>query len=69
MRFWSPTLNKINNILADLYLAKESTYRLVNQGGLEAADINFVDTAVDNWHNILLSAQKRGKLKEFRSTS
>ena len=65
MRFWSPTLNKINNILADLYLAKESTYRLVNQGGLEAADINFVDTAVDNWHNILLSAQKRGKLKEF----
>lgn len=65
MSFWSPSLNKINRILADLYPLRQNTERLVEYSGLSLGDIEFRDKGVDNWYVILREARKRGRISEL----
>lgn len=50
-------------LLAQLYETQGKSRRVVEGAGLDAAYIEFKDNAIDNWHNIVVEAKKRGRVK------
>lgn len=50
---WNNNLINLRDILADLYLFKEESVRVVREAGLKPSLIKFQNSAVDNWHYIL----------------
>lgn len=58
---WLPSLIRLRDLLAQIYLSKEGTFRLVDAANISKGNIAFDDAAVSNWHNILTEAISRGK--------
>jgi V8-like Glu-specific endopeptidase len=50
---WTNNLINLRDILADLYLFKEESVRVVREAGLKPSLIKFQNSAIDNWHYIL----------------
>lgn len=50
---WNNNLINLRDILADLYLFKEESVRVVREAGLKPSLIKFQNSAIDNWHYIL----------------
>jgi hypothetical protein len=65
MSFWSPTLNKINTALAELYPDQEDSVRVVVSAGLDSGRINFSNKAINNWFSILREAKNEGKIPDL----
>jgi Trypsin-like peptidase domain/Effector-associated domain 1 len=59
---WSDQLTHLNYVLASLYPAPESSYRVVRSAGIPEEQVAFRARAVDNWFEILREAENRGKL-------
>jgi len=59
---WNEKLTALNYVLANLYPFREDSVRLVNEAGLRLAYIQFNNKAIDNWHSILVEADKTGKV-------
>lgn len=59
---WNEKLIALNYVLANLYPFREDSVRLVNEAGLRPAYIQFNNKAIDNWHSILVEADKTGKV-------
>jgi hypothetical protein len=62
---WNETLTALNHVLAGLYPFHEDSYRLVDTAGLPRAYIAFQKRAIDNWFQILLEGDKRGKVADL----
>lgn len=56
------TLGALCDLLADLYPSKEDSWRIVDRASLSSKRIQFRDSAVDNWHEILLEADRRHRV-------
>ena len=50
-------------LLAELYDTQGTSRRVVDSIGLTSLHIKFQDDAIDNWHNVLAEAKKRGKVE------
>lgn len=48
----------LRSALANLYTTQEDARRVVADTGLNLVYIQFSDKAINNWHNILLEAEK-----------
>ena len=59
---WNDGLTQLNDVLAGLYFMTRDSLRVVDNAGLPKAHIAFQDRAIDNWHQILLEADRRGKV-------
>lgn len=55
-------LRRIRAILADLYHTPEDAARIAQDAGLHLAFIQLGSTPLNNWHNVLREAEKRGRL-------
>lgn len=58
-------IRSIRAILADLYSTPEDISRLAQDAGLNLAFIRLGSTPLNNWHNVLREAEKRGRLSEI----
>lgn len=56
-------LAALSRLLAELYREVRRCRRVVDQAGLRAEQIDFQDNALDNWHAILLEADRRLRLE------
>ncbi len=61
---WNEELTRLNEVLAGLYFMTRDSLRVVDNAGLPKAHIAFQDKAIDNWHQILLEADRRGKVAD-----
>ena len=55
--------NSLSRLLAEIYDTQEKSRRVVDGAGLTSLHIKFQDDAIDNWHNVLAEARKRGKVE------
>jgi len=55
---WNEKLTALHYVLANLYPFRDESIRLVNEAGLRPAFITFDNKAINNWHNILVEADK-----------
>ncbi len=62
---WNKTLTALNHVFAGLYPFLEDSYRVVDIACLPRAFIAFQKRAIDNWYQILLEADKRGRVKQL----
>lgn len=62
---WNDELTQLNDVLAGLYFMTRDSLRVVDNAGLPKAHIAFRDKAIDNWHQILLEADRRGKVADL----
>ncbi len=62
---WSDELTELKNVLADLYPEKERSFTVVDEAQIPRDNIRFSDIAIDNWHGILLEAERRGQVKSL----
>ena len=62
---WNETLTALNYVLAGLYPFLEDSYRLVDAAGIPRAFVAFQKRAIDNWYQILLEGEKRGKVPDL----
>jgi hypothetical protein len=53
---------KLRGILAEIYVDVTSARRIVNDAGIDAAQIDFSNAAIDIWDRILREAEKTGKI-------
>ncbi len=60
---WSDELTQLQSVLADLYPEKERSFTVVDEAQIPRDHIRFSDIAVDNWHGILLEAERRDQVK------
>ena len=60
-------LADLRNTLAKIYHDPVSVRRIVHDAGLESERIDFNGPSVNNWHNVLLQAQKMDKLDALLS--
>jgi hypothetical protein len=51
-------------VLADLYSTPEDAARIAQDAGLNLAFIRLDSTPLNNWHNVIREAEKRGRLAE-----
>jgi hypothetical protein len=59
------TLVHLGDVLAELYPTRESSYRVVEEAGLDRTRIRFNDAAVLNWFNILQYAKHQGQVLDI----
>jgi hypothetical protein len=59
------TLIALNYVLAGLYPFKDESFRIVTEAGDFAMHVAFKDSAIDNWFQILFTANNRGKVKDL----
>ncbi|MCP4546092.1 MAG: toll/interleukin-1 receptor domain-containing protein [bacterium] len=62
-------LIRLGEILQELYVDKWSSRRVVGLAKLPAGAIAFQDSAVNNWHNILVEADKRRRVDSLVETA
>lgn len=62
---WNSTLTNLRDALADLYPTVPDSRRVVVDANLRPAFIEFDNKAINNWHNILSEADKRGKVDDI----
>ena len=62
---WNNELTQLNDVLAGLYPLTRDSLRVVDNAGLPKAHIAFRDKAIDNWHQILVEADRRGKVADL----
>lgn len=62
---WNKQLTKLNKTLATLYPLKDDSYRIVDMAGIPKAYVQFKDSAMSNWYNILVEAEKRKKTEDL----
>jgi V8-like Glu-specific endopeptidase len=60
---WNSRLTRLNEVLAGLYPLGQDAMRLVDAAGLPKAFVAFQPKGIDNWHAILVEAEKRGKVE------
>ncbi len=65
MTTWNKKLTELKRILIDLYPDKEDGKMMVDMAGIPKGFIAFNDKANINWHNILLEANKRNRVKDL----
>ena len=58
----------LRSALANLYPTQEDARRIVTDTGLNLAYVQFSDKAINNWHNILLEAEKHDCLNALLET-
>lgn len=61
---WNIRLTDLRNVLEKLRPTEEDARRVVADAGIEPSFISFNNKAVNNWHNILTEAEKRGNIKD-----
>lgn len=59
---WTTDHTKLRDVLSQMYLEKESAYRLAVEADLNPAFITFSDNAANNWHEIIREADTHGVL-------
>ncbi len=59
---WNDNLTALNYVLAGLYPSLEDSYRIVDEAGIPRPFVAFRARAIDNWHEILVEADKREKV-------
>jgi Trypsin-like peptidase domain/Effector-associated domain 1 len=59
---WNEKLTALNYVLGDLYPFREEAVRIVRVVGLEPSFIQFTSRAIDDWHSILVEADKQNKV-------
>lgn len=59
---WNPRLAELRDLFAELYPMQEDARRVVDDAGFSAAHIDFKDKPINNWHNILIEAHRRGQV-------
>jgi V8-like Glu-specific endopeptidase len=64
---WDKNLTNLNYVLADLYPLQDQSIAVVDKALLPKAHIRFQPAAIDNWHEILDQAEKRGKIQSIIS--
>lgn len=62
---WNDQLTKLNRTLAQLYPLKDDSYRIVDMAGIPKAYVQFKDSAMSNWYNILTESEKRKKTEDL----
>jgi V8-like Glu-specific endopeptidase len=59
---WNEKLTALNYVLATLYAFREESVRVVREAGLDPSFIQFTNRAIDDWHNILVEAEKQNRV-------
>jgi hypothetical protein len=59
---WNPSLDRLLNLLADLYQTREAASSLAQRAGIPLRFVNLSGPAIDVWMSILSQAKTRGKL-------
>jgi hypothetical protein len=62
---WDPKLTDLRNALSDLYERVGDIKRITDDAGVPSKYIDFKDSAVNVWHNVLLEAQQQQKLQRI----
>ncbi|MDP2160844.1 MAG: trypsin-like peptidase domain-containing protein [Flavobacterium sp.] len=65
MGVWNNKLTELRDILIDLYPDKEDGKLMVDMVDLPKGFVAFSDKSRTNWHNILIEANKRDKVKDI----
>jgi V8-like Glu-specific endopeptidase len=59
---WDDDLIQLNQLLAERYPTIEGSARIVSRAGLQSTRINFQNSAIDNWYQILEYARPRKRV-------
>jgi V8-like Glu-specific endopeptidase len=59
---WNETLTALNYVLAGLYPFRDESYRIVVEAGIKPEFVAFKDRAIDNWFEILRTANNMEKV-------
>jgi hypothetical protein len=59
---WNLALTMLRDALANLYPTEQDSRVVVADAGLSTERISFAGAATNNWHNILVEAQRQGKV-------
>lgn len=59
---WNDTLSALGYVLAGLYPFREESYRIVVQAGIPPQYVSWQAKAIDNWFQIIRSANDRNKV-------
>ena len=62
---WNDELTRLNDVLSGLYPLTRESLRVVDAAGLPKRHIAFQDKAIDNWHAILVEADRRDKVDDL----
>ncbi|MCP4546090.1 MAG: hypothetical protein GY835_06465 [bacterium] len=62
-------LSRLIEILAELYENKGRSKRVVDAAGMRRRHIEFKDSEIENWHNILVEADKRRRVDSLVETA
>lgn len=58
---WNETLTALSYVLAGLYPFRDESYRIVLESGIPPEYVPFKDRAIDNWFQIVRTANNRKK--------
>lgn len=59
---WNDTLSALSHVLAGLYPFRDESYRIVVEAGIPPEYVPFKDRAIDNWFQIIRTANNRKKV-------
>jgi hypothetical protein len=62
---WSPELTRLERALANLYPEPDRSARVAVQAGLLREQIPFKAAGIDNWHGILVEAERQGRVERL----
>ncbi|NLJ01843.1 MAG: hypothetical protein GX371_11970, partial [Bacteroidales bacterium] len=65
MTAWNSKLTELKKILVELYSDKEDGVVMVDMAGIPKGFVAFNNKSNINWHNILLEANKRDRVKNI----
>src|SRR5687768_14347804 len=59
---WTPELTELRDVLAGLYPEPNRSIRIADETGLPREHVAFHHAAIENWHAILIAAERRGRV-------